>query len=197
VLVDGAGRVGGFIRPGGSPGAGHPGLHFVGVQVVEAAVFADLPPDEPGETVRQIYPALIERDPNAVQAFLTGAVFHDVGTPADYLQACLAVAAAEGLDDLPRGAASRVAPGARLVRSVVWDDVTIGEECEVVESVVADGVRVPRGTRLAHTAVVPAAGRTAGPGEVIRDGMLMAPLSAPDEPGSGRHGRDAVRRGGP
>ncbi len=171
VVVDERRFVRGFSRRGrGEPGEGL----FVGVQVVEAQVFAGLRAGRPAETVRELYPALIERDRSSVQAYFGDAPFHDVGTPGDYLETCLAFARSEGLTALPHGAGTVVAPTARVVRSALWDDVVVGDRCEVVECVLADGVSLEPGTRLCRSVVVPADGLTPAAGEVVKDGLLIA-----------------------
>jgi len=147
------GRIVRFVPPG-TPG---PSCHFIGVQLAEAEVFAALPDGEPAESVSGIYRALLARGPSPICAFLGDAPFQDVGTPADYLATALAVARAEGLgDDLPWGPGTRVHATARLTRTAVWDDVTIGPDVELTECVVGDGATVPAGLHLARRVLVPA-----------------------------------------
>jgi mannose-1-phosphate guanylyltransferase len=175
VVVDPAGSVLRFVAPGApeSPGS----LHFVGVQLVEADVFADVPLDRPTETVRELYPALIRARRDAVASFSTGACFRDIGTPADYLATSLDVAREEGLHTLPLGRDCRVSPGARLERTAVWDGVTVGDACDVTGSILADGVAVPDGTHVSGCAVVRAAGRAAVSGETRLGDLILHPLS--------------------
>ena len=147
------GWVAGFTPPG-SPG---PSWHFIGVQLAEAEVFADLADGEPVESVSGIYRALVGAGRSRIAAFVTDAPFQDIGTPADYLATSLAVARAEGFGDAPpTGAGTRVHRTARLVRTVVWDEVTIEADVELVECVVGDRARVPAGLRLERRIVVPA-----------------------------------------
>jgi NDP-sugar pyrophosphorylase family protein len=174
VTVDREWRVRRFSRPGRD--GDNPGLHFVGIQVVESRVFAGLPADRMVETVREIYPALMERDPASVQAFMADAVFHDIGTPADYLATALAVAREEGLAELPPGARSAIDPTARLVRTAVWDDVTIEAGCDLADCVVADRVRIPAGSRVHGCAIVRAEGRSPAAGERRVGDLLVAEL---------------------
>jgi mannose-1-phosphate guanylyltransferase len=173
VVVDDEGHVLGFSRTGRE---GNPGLHFVGIQIAEADVFADLPENQPAETIRGIYPALIAHAPSAVQAFIADAAFHDLGTPADYLATSLAAAREEGHTDLSPGARAQIDPSARLVRTAVWDDVTIEAGCRLTDCVVADGVRLQAGTELHGCAIVKADGRAAAAGESILGDLLIANL---------------------
>jgi NDP-sugar pyrophosphorylase family protein len=98
----------------------------------------------PYETVRTLYPELIAARPGSVRAFRTGAEYFDIGTPADYLETTLALAARER--GQPFGARTQVAPDARVERSILWDDVIVGAGAMLRECVVADGAVVPADT---------------------------------------------------
>jgi NDP-sugar pyrophosphorylase family protein len=112
--------------------------------VVEAEVFVQLEDGVPAETVMGIYPTLMKDRPGSVRAFVSDAAFQDIGTPADLLQTSLDLAAADGRTDRPRwGRNPRVAATARVTRSVLWDDVTVGPGASLTECVVADGVQIP------------------------------------------------------
>jgi NDP-sugar pyrophosphorylase family protein len=80
-----------------------------------------------------------------VRAFRTTAEFMDIGTPADYLDTALLIAAREGHADHP-GACAQVAAQARVERSILWDDVVVEPHARLKECVVTDGVRVPADT---------------------------------------------------
>ena len=147
VVVDGT-HVRGFARAGSA----EPSYHFIGVQVVEAEVFAPLRDDVPSESVKEVYPALIAARPGSVRAFVSEAEFFDIGTPADYLSTCLRFA--------PPG--SRIPdpgsrPGARLDECVVWQDVDVADDVRLRRCILTDGVRIPAGSswenrtiRVAH-----------------------------------------------
>jgi ADP-glucose pyrophosphorylase len=47
-----------------------------------------------------------------------------------------------------------VDPSARVTRSVLWDEVSVGAGAEVLECVVADGVLIPPGARYTRSAIV-------------------------------------------
>jgi NDP-sugar pyrophosphorylase family protein len=162
VLLDSQHIVTGFTRRG-SPG---PSFHFIGPQIVEAEVFADLADGVPAESVLEVYPRLMRERPGSVRGVAGDWTFRDVGTPADLLETSLALAAADGRADHPRwGRDTRVDRSARVLRSVLWDNVTIGAGAEIVECVIGDGVTIPPGARHHRTAVVHHA-----------DGLVVAPL---------------------
>jgi mannose-1-phosphate guanylyltransferase len=162
----------GFTRRGDPTPAGH----FVGVQVVNADVFADLPDGQPAESVNGRYRTLIADEPGAIRAVLSGAAFQDVGTPADYLATSLRVARDEGHPDLVPAATAHVDPSARLVRTAVWDHAVVGAGAALIECVVGDGARVPPGARFERMVLVPAGGRPPGPGERLVGDLLVGPI---------------------
>lgn len=167
------------------PGANRPAYHFIGVQIAEARVFADLSDGEPAQSVSGVYRAMLAARERVIGAFVCDAPFRDIGTPADYLRTSLDVARLESSaeqgfspdnDTIPIGARSRVAPGARLVRTAVWDDVTIEDGVELTDCVVGDGARVPAGARLAKRVLVPAGRVEARPGAGRVGDLLVTPL---------------------
>jgi NDP-sugar pyrophosphorylase family protein len=156
VLVDDEGVVTGFVRRG-SPQASY---HFIGVQVAEAAAFASVPDNVPYESVGALYPALMAARPGAVRAFVSGADFHDIGTPADYLATAMRLSQSER--DL-RGRRVDVASTAVVTRSILWDDVTVGPGAVLHECIVTDGVRVPENSAWQRMALrVPSEPLSAG-----------------------------------
>jgi NDP-sugar pyrophosphorylase family protein len=146
VAIDDRGGVTGFSRRGGTG----PSWHFVGVQIAERGAFERLPDGVPAESIGALYPSLIAERPGSVRAFTCEATFRDIGTPADYLAACLALA------DNPaalRAPDARVAPDATVEQSVLWEDVQVGSGARLSECVVMNGTRIPEGFQ-AHRAVI-------------------------------------------
>jgi mannose-1-phosphate guanylyltransferase len=169
VAADADGRFTRFVPRGSSERS----FHFVGVQVAEPRAFASIPPDTPHE-VRTLYPALCEAQAGAVRLFRTNAQFLDIGTPADYLSTALAIADRDGALGVS-GARSQIAPDARIERSVLWDDVVIGQGALVKECVVADRVVVPSDTSWHGVTLRVPAGELA-PGERVIEGLAVCPL---------------------
>jgi NDP-sugar pyrophosphorylase family protein len=157
VLVDDAGVVTGFTRKGAAAAS----FHFIGVQIADAEVFASLPDNTPHESVGALYPELMNQQPGSVRAFVTDAEFLDIGTPADYLDTCIRLAAREGHP--------------LIGDSVLWDDVEMDPGARLTRCVVTDGVRVPPGEWTELTIR-----RDEGdlePFERRHDGLAMAPLA--------------------
>lgn len=156
VEVDDEGWVRAFLP------AGHrtPSKHFVGVQLVEPDVFASLPLGEPASTVGGVYSDLAADDRRAIRAHQVACQFLDIGTPADYLETSLSLAPDGNLASTA-GANARIDPTARLVRTAVWDDVTIEADCALVDCVVTDGARIPRGSQFQARALIASSGHPA------------------------------------
>ena len=146
VIADESGIVRGF---GKQPGA----FHFIGVQMVNASVFAGVSPEAKSETVHGIYPGLIAARPEAVRIFHTTEEFHDIGSPQDYLQTALKFSARESRP-VDRGEDAVVASTAQLSNTVLWDRVVVGADARLTNCVVADDVHVPDGAEHANCSIV-------------------------------------------
>jgi mannose-1-phosphate guanylyltransferase len=154
VVTDSRGIVYGFV-PRGSPAANY---HFVGIQMAHPSVFAQLPADEPAETVGGLYPKLIASKPGSIRAFLADVDFWDVGTPADYLEAALSIGRREGASSAQIGRGSRIDPTAGITDSIVWEDVDVAAGATLERCVVADGVQIPAGRAFRNCAIIQSGG---------------------------------------
>jgi mannose-1-phosphate guanylyltransferase len=156
LILDSTGRFHSVVPPGSRVRS----YHVVGVQIAHPSAFARLPLNQPAESIGALYKDLVKENLGHVRAFLCSADFWDVGTPADYLDACLSIGQAEG-DMLQIGRGSVVEPSARVVQSVIWDDVRVGPGAMLERCIVADGVTVPSGANFRNCAIIQ------------RDGELM------------------------
>ncbi len=188
VLVEGD-RVVGFTRRGEMKR----NYHFIGLQVAERRVFDRLPDGEPAESVGQVYRALLAADPKAIGAYVAPASFHDIGTPSDYLETSLALAASEG-NRLIGTTGVTVESETILTDTAIWDDVVIGRGAHLDRTIVCDGARVPAGARYSGCAILPAAGRSAGAGERMENGLLISPLAPPAAASGRSESRDGRKR---
>jgi len=146
VIADERGIVSGF---GAAPGA----HHFIGVQAVNASVFAGVNPAVKSETVHGIYPRLIASRPEAIRVFHSPAEYFDIGSLRDYLETASTIAERERRA-LDRGVDCKVASGATLVDTILWDRVRIGSGATLTKCIVADDVVVPAGAQYSHSALV-------------------------------------------
>jgi mannose-1-phosphate guanylyltransferase len=171
-LVDGDGWITGFCRRGDP----RPNYHFFSAQVVARSVFAGLPDGIPAESVLGVYPRIMAATPRRLRAFICDAPFIEVGTPADYRRVHERLAAADGVSPWRPGAGAVIDPAARLDRTILWDDVTIGAGVVLDRCVVADRVRVPDGLEAAAACLVPwPDGYALRPGERRAADVLIVP----------------------
>jgi len=151
VRVDQHGRVEAF-SPRSDTGGGAL-WHFIGVQVVESSVFADLPDNEPAESVGGVYRPLVAR--GLVAAHRSHATFRDIGRPEDYIETTLAVARDEGnTTGVVIEAGAVAAPDAVLDRVILWSGSTVGRGARLTNCIVA-GAHVAPGTVADGRCIMP------------------------------------------
>ena len=142
VLLDADHRVAGFARRGPSSEGSY---HFIGVQIVNGAVFDPVASGAPASSIGGIYDVLIATRPGAVRGFVCDAEFWDVGTIGDYWRTSAAFAAKGGAVSSGAGRGGHIDASARVTRSILWDDVVVEADAVVDECIVTDGVRVTAG----------------------------------------------------
>lgn len=146
VIADDTGVVRGF-------GKSERASHFIGIQAVNAAVFAGIDPDARSETVHGFYPAVIATRPGAIRTFHVREEFFDIGSPSVYLATARALAAREHRP-LDRGEGCVVADDARVTETILWDRVSVGARAELTECVVADDVVVPADAKYSRRSLI-------------------------------------------
>jgi NDP-sugar pyrophosphorylase family protein len=151
VLLDADGRVTGFVRRGP---AAQGSYHYIGVQLVAERVFDAVEPGAAANSIGGVYDEWIAARPGAVRGVVADAAFHDVGTPGDYWRASQAIATIEGTTGSSVGAGAHIDPSAHVRQSVLWDDVHVGEDVQLDECIVADGVVVPPGAAYRRSILV-------------------------------------------
>jgi mannose-1-phosphate guanylyltransferase len=151
VLLDGDGRVTGFVRRGPSAAGSY---HYVGVQMAHAAAFDEVRPGEPASSIGGAYDALMAARPGSVRGFVSDAAFWDVGTTDDYWRTSRAFAARGPTADLGVGRRARIDPTARISRSILWDDVRVDAEAVIEDCIVTDGVSVAAGAVHRHEILI-------------------------------------------
>lgn len=171
--VDSNGHVVGVTRSGPD----NRGLHFIGAQAVDASAFRTLAPDTPAESVGQLYPEWHRSRPGSVRAYVSGASFREIGTVASYVATSREIARLERDGAPPAGRNPRVAAGARVTGSILWDDVTVEADCDLVDCVLTDRVTVPTGSSFTRSSIVRAEGRAPGPGEELVGDLIIAPIT--------------------
>ena len=162
LVLDDEDRATGWVPKGRAAGS----WHFIGVQIVRAPVFADLPDGVPAESVVGIYQKLLS-EPGRLCGFRPATSFLDVGTPRDYLRAALAF----GADSPARPPA--VDPSSRLTRSVVWPGARVAAHVTLEDCIVAGDVTVPSGFHLQDAVLVPPRVVRSGDAADIQDDVAV------------------------
>jgi mannose-1-phosphate guanylyltransferase len=195
VPTDDEDRVEAFLekRPGPAP----TNRINAGAYVVERGVVESVPAGRAVSIEREVFPELVG---DGLYGYRSDGYWIDIGTPERYLEATYDLLAGRVESELPERdetasliyepcitSGARIGPlsvlgrhcsvgdGSTIERAVLHENVRVGHECEVVESVLARGVRVEDGARIGPDAVlggeaVVAEGAVVGPGARIAPG---------------------------
>jgi NDP-sugar pyrophosphorylase family protein len=142
ILVSPDGAVLGFAPRG--PGA-EGSCHFIGVQIAHADVFHAVPDGQPANSVGDVYDRLLASRPGSIRAYRCDAAFQDIGTTNDYWATSFACLGSRPADE-GYGRRVHVGSGARIARSILWDDIEVGANSVIEECIVTDGVQIPAGS---------------------------------------------------
>jgi mannose-1-phosphate guanylyltransferase len=171
VTADADGRFTGVVTRGSTT----PSLHFIGVQVVDADAFLRLADDTPAESIGSLYPQLARERRGAVRVYQCAASFLDIGTPGDYVASCRRMSTSP--DVLECGTGVRIATGAQVTDSILWDQVTIGDGARVTSCLLTDGVAIPPGSHW-HRKVIRRGDGPAVSGEDRIGDLLISEMPA-------------------
>jgi mannose-1-phosphate guanylyltransferase len=134
---------------------------FAGAAVLRPELVGDLP-EGPSDIVTALYEPLLAAG-ETIAALETSRPWFDLGTPERYLEGALTA----GLDGLPANGRrvlgdARVAPTARLKRTVIESGAEVSGGARLSRSVVLDGARIGSGARIEQSIVGPGAEVAAG-----------------------------------
>ncbi len=170
VLVDGRDAVTGFSRAG----AVRESWHFVGLQVANRSIFADIEDGTAIDSVGRVYADRLTACPGSVRAFRGTGRFLDVGRPAEYLAAALALAGDR--PGLLVSAGARVASSAHVTDSIVWPGANVEDNVRLSRCIVSDGVRLPRGFQAREATIVPVGDLEPRARDRVERGLLVCAL---------------------
>ena len=167
-----------------------------GAYVLERSVIDAIPRERAVSFEREIFPSLVGQ---GLYGYPADGYWIDIGTPDRYLEATYDLLGGRVKSALPPSdetgsliydgcitSGARIGPlsvlgrhcsvgaGATVERSVLHDGVLVGPDAAVIESVLAEGVRVGEGARLGPGAVV-GSGATVDAGAVVDHGARVAP----------------------
>ncbi len=153
VILGKGGRIAGFAE---KPDPALTPSHLVnaGVYLLTPQALSYIPASGPYDFGRELFPRLLALG-EAIGYYPFDSYWCDIGTPAAYLACNLKVSGGAS----PVGNGCRVAPGARILSSVVMDNCVIPAGCTLDHAVVGRGVILSPGVILPPGTVIPAGAR--------------------------------------
>jgi len=150
-----------------------------GIYVVEPEAIAEVPPRQPYDFARDLWPDLLERDMPLYGEPIEG-FWMDVGRPEDLIEANIRMIRREGRplpgnpeSSVVQGARVRLGHGVRLTGAVYLADlVRVGEGAEIADSAVHNGAAVGRRARVERCLLLEDC--EVGAGATVRDSVLAA-----------------------
>ena len=125
-------------------------LMFTGIHIMEPRVFDYIPRNTYSDIVPTFYSPGLARGEH-IHAHVTDANWFELSTIPRYLDISLAMM---GDADTFAGANCRIAPGASVRDSVMWDNVTIGDDVSLYRTILADDVTIEPGENYENAAIV-------------------------------------------
>jgi len=164
---------GGLITGFGS-GSGEP-LMFSGSHSIGPEIFDLLPDRDFSGITEDVYLPLVRSGQSRLAGVIHDGPWFDIGTPARYMRAAEAILklivsgelraasgtnvlgdqqsvvavdakAAGEIDSSSIGFGSVIGRGGSISRSAIWDDVEVGSDCVLTESIISSGVTLPPST---------------------------------------------------
>jgi len=139
---------------------------FMGAHILSPHLFDRLR-EKPGDIVTELYIPLL-REGGRMHGVVTSRKWHDLGTPARYLTACLdwtrsRIGGVPGLQ--PRkliADSARVDDSADIHRSVIESDAVVDADTRIEDSLLMPGAKVPQGCTAKHSIIGPNVALPAG-----------------------------------
>jgi NDP-sugar pyrophosphorylase family protein len=127
-------------------------MMFTGIQILEPRIFDYIPRGVFSHSTVEVYPPAIAAGERIVAHVAKGR-WYELSTINRYLEISLELLKDFGRD-VETGTNCRVSPGARVTKSILWDDVVVEEGARVRRAVLGDGVCVSAGQVIENAAVV-------------------------------------------
>jgi len=125
-------------------------LMFTGIHILDPRVFEYIPPRVFSDIVMNIYrPALANGE--RIAAHVADGNWYELSTIPRYLDISLAMMNGE---DKFIGSRCTISESAAIRDSVLWDDVTIGDDVNLYRTIIADGVTIDAGEHFENAAIV-------------------------------------------
>jgi NDP-sugar pyrophosphorylase family protein len=125
-------------------------LMFTGIHILDPRVFEYIPSGVYSDIVPVVYRPALEKG-ETIAAHVTDGNWYELSTIPRYLDISLAMMNGQ---DVFSGANFSTKPSATIRDSVIWDDVTIGDDVSLYRTIIADGVSIPAGESYENAAIV-------------------------------------------
>ena len=123
---------------------------FTGIHILEPRVFDYIPRGVYSDIVPTFYnPALAKGE--KIAAHVTDANWFELSTIPRYLDITLAML--DGKENCV-GDGCKIASSATVRDSIMWDNVSVGEDVSLYRTILADDVEIPAGTHFENAAIV-------------------------------------------
>ncbi len=126
-------------------------LMFTGIHILEPRVFDYIPRGVYSDIVPTFYNPAIQKG-EKIGAHVTGGNWFELSTIPRYLDISLAMM--NGGESVCTGENCRIAGGARVSNSVLWDNVVVESGVNLNRAIIADGVTIKSGESFENVAVV-------------------------------------------
>ena len=140
---------GGMPEPDSSDPA--PPLMFTGIQILEPRIFDYIPRGVFSHSTTDVYPQAIANG-ETIAAHVAHGAWRELSTLKRYLDISVEMLRERG-ERYVAGKSCTIASSATVTDSILWDNVTLGDETRIHHCVVGDGVRLSAGEAI-HNAVV-------------------------------------------
>ncbi len=125
-------------------------LMFTGIHFVEPRIFDHIPPGVFSDTVSDVYkPAMARGEKFA--AHISEGNWFELSTIPRYLDISLALMKDT---DVFSGTNCHISTNATIRDSVLWDDISIGDDVSLYRTIIADGVTIGPGEHFENAAIV-------------------------------------------
>ena len=125
-------------------------MMFTGIHILEPRIFDYIPRGVYSDIVPTFYKPAIAKS-EKIAAHIAKGNWFELSTIPRYLDITLAMMNGE---NICRGANCEISAAAEVDNSILWDNVTIGENARLNRTILADGVTINAGERYENAAVV-------------------------------------------
>ncbi len=156
IIVNEAGYYQGFGGFPLTPNTQHPTpLMFVGIHILEPAIFEYIPRGVFSDSIRDVYPKAMEAE-ELIAVHIGAGDWYELSTLARYLEICLDFMRRAGLR-YTADEGCEIAATAQVTDSVLWRNVQIEAGARISQCVLSDGVRIPANAEFERKVIVRAA----------------------------------------